>query len=258
MTLDCPKWPASSRITSVLLLVLWQMLGSNTLQAAPSITRVQVVEPYLELHTGPGGGFPVFFVVDRGEWINVLKRRTDWYKIRTMKGKEGWVHRAQLERTLTTAGQKTRFRDILLQDYLSRKTGIGFGWGLLAGDNMLVTRLGYHINPRYSLEFGIGQAAGAFSSTTLLHLDLLSHPYAKKRLAPFVVLGVGSYHNVPKATLVGGQETRSIAANAGAGIQYYITRRFILRADLRDYLVFIDDNRSDEYVAMTVGVSVFF
>lgn len=71
-------------------------------------------------------------------------------------------------------------------------------------------------------------------------------------------MGVGSYHNVPKATLVGGQETRSITVNAGAGIQYYITRQFILRAELRDYLVFISDNRTDEYMALTFGVSVFF
>ena len=50
-----------------------------------------VAEPFLELHTGPGQGFPVFHVVDRGQRIEVLKRRTDWFQVRTDRGVRGWV-----------------------------------------------------------------------------------------------------------------------------------------------------------------------
>ena len=63
-----------------------------------------VTDPYLEMRTGPGRGYPVFFVAARDEWIEIELRHTDWYKVRTEGGKVGWVHRAQLETTLTEAG----------------------------------------------------------------------------------------------------------------------------------------------------------
>ncbi len=65
---------------------------------------MQITDPYIELRTGPGRGYPVFFVAGRDEWIEILLRQTDWFKVRTANGQEGWVNRAQLETTLTEAG----------------------------------------------------------------------------------------------------------------------------------------------------------
>jgi uncharacterized protein YraI len=50
-----------------------------------------VTQPYLELHTGPGRGYPVAQVVARGDSVDVLFRRTDWFKVRTERGIEGWA-----------------------------------------------------------------------------------------------------------------------------------------------------------------------
>ncbi|MDH4260310.1 MAG: SH3 domain-containing protein, partial [Gammaproteobacteria bacterium] len=58
--------------------------------------EVIVVDPYLELRTGPGRGFPIVQVVSRGETVRILKRRTDWFRIRDSAGHEGWVHRSQI------------------------------------------------------------------------------------------------------------------------------------------------------------------
>ena len=91
--------------------------------------RLQVTDPYIELRTGPGRGYPVFFVVARDEWIEIELRHTDWYKVRTDGGKVGWVHRAQLETTLTEAGGTKTFRDIALDDYLARRVAAGRGLG---------------------------------------------------------------------------------------------------------------------------------
>src|SRR5690242_13048031 len=55
--------------------------GTTTATApasAASPDRLQVAEPYLELRTGPGRGYPVFFVAARGEWIEIEMRHTDW------------------------------------------------------------------------------------------------------------------------------------------------------------------------------------
>jgi len=85
-------------------LMLLQCLATSTI-AAEQHYKVTVDEAYLELHTGPGRGYPVFHVVDRGMEIEVIKRRTDWFMVRTEKGKKGWVKRADMVLTLTPAGK---------------------------------------------------------------------------------------------------------------------------------------------------------
>jgi hypothetical protein len=47
-------------------------------------------------------------------------------------------------------------------------------------------------------------------------------------------------------------------ADAGIGVRYHLSDRFVLRADWSLYTVFIDDTRSAEYRAATVGFSFFF
>ena len=69
---------------------------------------LQVTDPYIEMRTGPGRGYPVFFVAGAQEWIEIELRNTDWYRVRTDSGKDGWVQRLQLETTLTAAGGKPR------------------------------------------------------------------------------------------------------------------------------------------------------
>jgi uncharacterized protein YgiM (DUF1202 family) len=69
-----------------------------------------VAEPFLELHTGPGRGFPVFHVVDRGQRIEVLKRRTDWFQVRTDRGVRGWVKLEDMGATLDVSGSATQIR----------------------------------------------------------------------------------------------------------------------------------------------------
>ena len=61
--------------------------------------EVTIADPYIELHTGPGGGYPIFFVAERGEQIALLMRRTEWFKVRVARGQEGWVHFEQLTTT---------------------------------------------------------------------------------------------------------------------------------------------------------------
>src|SRR5215217_4481767 len=46
--------------------------------AQEKLLQVFVSEPYLELSTGPGRGYPVFHVVARDQSVDVLFRRTDW------------------------------------------------------------------------------------------------------------------------------------------------------------------------------------
>src|SRR5512134_3131367 len=89
--------------------VLVVSVAGATMSSVAAAEKVQVTDPYIELRTGPGRGYPVFFVAGREEWIEIVLRHTDWFKVRTASGSEGWVHRAQLETTLTEAGATKAF-----------------------------------------------------------------------------------------------------------------------------------------------------
>ena len=91
------------------MLALWALsLAMTPARAAHELLQLFVTQPYLELHTGPGRGYPVTQVVARGESVDVLFRRTDWFKVRTERGVEGWASAREL--TLATLADGSRFR----------------------------------------------------------------------------------------------------------------------------------------------------
>jgi hypothetical protein len=220
--------------------------------------RLQITDPYIELHTGPGRGFPVFFVAPRQQWIKIEMRHTDWYKVRTQEDKVGWVQRKQLESTLTAAGEQKTFRDLLLDDYLSRRVQLGAAWGQFKSEPMLKIWTSYRLSETLSLEGTAGQVQGVFSGTDFWHINLQTEPWSDQRISPFFGVGLGKFKNFPNQSLVGATTTNAKLANASIGVRYYITDRFIARADYSLYTAFVADTRSLEYRAFTAGLSFFF
>jgi hypothetical protein len=225
-------------------------------EAAPD--RVQVTDPYLELHTGPGRGYPVFFVAAREEWIEITLRHTDWYKVRTAGGKEGWVVRSQLETTLTDAGSKTTFRDIVLDDYLHRRVELGASWGRFKSEPMLKFWGHYKLSESIAAEATIGQVQGVFSGTDFWHVNLAIEPWSDQAWSPFFGVGLGKFKNIPNTSLVSAITTNAKLANAQVGLRFHVSERFVLRTDYSFYTAFLSDTRNGEYRAFTVGLSFFF
>ena len=226
--------------------------------ANPATERLQITDAYVELRTGPGRGFPVFFVAARAQWIEIELRHTDWYKVRTEGGKVGWVHRSQLETTLTAAGGSKSFRDTLLDDYLSRRVQLGAAWGHFKSEPMLKLWTSYRLSETLSLEGTVGQVQGVFSGTDFWHLNVMAEPWSDQRISPFFAIGLGKFKNFPNQSLVGAATTNAKLANAGLGVRYYLSDRFVLRADYSLYTAFVADTRSTEYRAFTLGLSFFF
>ena len=220
--------------------------------------RLTVADPFLEMRTGPGRGFPVFFVVARGQAVVVELRHTDLYKVRADGGQLGWVHRSQLESTLTAAGSSKTFRDIAIDDYLARRVQFGGAWGRFKSEPMLKLYASYKLSDTLSVEGNLGQVQGVFSGTNFWHVSLHSEPWSDQRLSPFFGVGVGQFKNFPNQSLVGATITDAKLAHAIVGARYHLTDRFILRADWALYTAFVSDQRSTEYRAVTAGVSFFF
>jgi Bacterial SH3 domain len=219
---------------------------------------VQIVDPYIELRSGPGRGYPIFFVAPRNDWIEIELRHTDWFRIRTEDDKVGWVSRQQLETTLTAAGGTKSFRDVLLDDYLSRKVQLGAAWGHFKSEPMLKLWTSYRVSDTLSIEGTLGQVQGVFSGTDLWHVDILVEPWSDHRISPFFGVGVGKFKNFPNNSLIGAQDTNAKLAVARIGVRYYLTERFVMSGDYALYTAFISDQRSTEYKAWTLGLSFFF
>jgi uncharacterized protein YgiM (DUF1202 family) len=232
--------------------------AAGALNSEDTSERLVVAGPYLELHTGPGRGYPVTFVVARGEWVEIELRRTEWYRVRSAGGKTGWAHRSQLETTLTAAGQTKSFRDVLVDDYLQRRVEMGAAWGRFESAPMLKVWTSYRLTDTFTIEGTVGQVQGTFSGTNFAHLGINAEPWSEQRWSPYVGIGIGRLSNVPNKSLVDAVSTNANLAEATVGLRYYLSDRFVARIDYTLYTAYVSDTRSTEYRATTIGLSFFF
>jgi len=220
--------------------------------------RLEVAEPFIELHTGPGRGFPIFHIVERHDWIEILKRRTDWFRIRTREGKEGWAYITQLEQTFALPGKKARFARIQLEDFQQRT----FEFGVAAGDfqNAPVMTIfgGYKFQKNLSLELSYSQVSGSSTNTTLLDASLISSPFPDWQFSPFFLMGVGLIDTEAKNNALVVDELHETTVSVGFGVKWYLTRRFVFRADVREYTGFLGQDFNGEFVETKLGFSFFF
>lgn len=220
--------------------------------------KVTVAEAYIELHTGPGSGYPIFFVEQRGNKIQIIKRKTDWFKVHTQTNKIGWVNRAQLEKTLTQAGVEKTFKDVLLDDYIKSKIEFGISMGLFESEQSFTLHTGYKLTPNITFELAYTKIAGQFSSSTLYQGNFNLQLYPNSRLSPFMFIGYGKFENAPSTSLVSGKKVTLDMGNAGIGFKFYLSDQFYFRADASTYVVLVGDDRSDEYTHLTAGFAFFF
>ena len=217
-----------------------------------------VADPYLELHTGPGRGYPIFHVVDRGESVSIIKQRTDWYLVRDQQGDEGWVDREQMELTLRPDGSAVEFESATIRDFTNAKWELGLMTGDFGGANIVSVYGGYSLNPHVSIEVWGSQILGNFSNGWMGSVNVIHEAFPEWRISPFFTLGAGLVHTEPKSTIVQGQDRTDQIGHAGAGFRIYASRRFILRAEYKSYVAFTSRDDNEEVEEWKVGFAFFF
>ncbi len=241
-----------------LLFILLQCLLTGSALGAQAGPRVQVADAYLELRTGPGRSYPIYYVVERGEWIEILKRRTDWFKVRDAKGKEGWVRRAEMEQTLTEQGGKTDFKEAVLSDFSRRRWEMGIMGGDFSGSNVISLYGAFAFNAGLAGEISVSQLFGEFSDSLMGNIDLVAQPFPMWRVSPFFALGTGIIDTNARKTLVKSRDSTDQVSHVGVGARAYLTRRFILRAEYRNYVIFTSKDDNKEINEWKAGFAFFF
>ena len=217
-----------------------------------------VQDPFVELHTGPGRGYPVFQIAERGESIVVLRRRTDWFQVRVPRGDEGWVHVEQMARTIEPDGGSFDVPVFSIEDYTKRRWEAGVEYGDFGGANIISAYGGVGLTQNLQLELWVGQALGRFSDSKIVHVNLTHILLPDKRFTPLFTLGAGTIETSPKATLVATTDRRDSMAHAGLGLRAYLTRRFVFRADYKAYVTFTSRDDNEEVREWKTGFSFFF
>lgn len=215
---------------------------SNTEKTADTTTNkaLEVIDPFAEMHTGPGRGYPIFYVIEQGESIQILTRRPDWYEVKTQKGQTGWVKASQIARTLKPTGEPVDLPSISYGDYLKNSWRVGFSVGPFSKGKLDDTD-SFNVNAGYrplswlSFDAEYGRFYGNELRGNLYNLNAIVEPFSKWKVSPVLLLGSGKieFEQQPKQPLF---EIEKSSLNLyGIGLHYYLGRSFVVKAEYRKY-----------------------
>ncbi len=234
------------------------LLWAGMTAAAERLDRVEIADPYIELRTGPGRGYPIFHVEERGATIALLTRKTDWFKVRTVRDIEGWVNRAQLERTLAPSGETVQVRKGSLADFVDRRWEFGVMGGEFGGAGTISAYALRAFSPGLHGEISLAHVLGKFADSVIVSVDLIAQPAPEWRISPFFLLGTGIIDTRSHSVLVQAQDDRDQLNHVGVGVRAYIARHMLLRVEYRYHTLFTSRDDNEEVSEWKAGFSVFF
>lgn len=238
--------------------LLWTQ-GSFAAEDAPvRLRELVVVEPYIELHEGPGRGYAVAQVVPRGDSFEVLYRRTEWFRVRTRRGVEAWAHEREILKTRLPDGSPFSIDRGDRQGFTSHRFELGGSVGDFGGATLIGSYFAVAFNEQMQVELTGTQFLGNASNGYAAEIGL-AHIYRPDwRISPLLTLGGGVIRIEPKSTLVLPEDRTDQTAYAGAGLRFYLTRRFFVRGEYRHHMVFTSRNENEEINEWKLSFAFFF
>ena len=220
--------------------------------------EVVVADPYLEMHSGPGKGFPVFFVVGRDEHIEVLKERTSWYLVREHQGREGWVSEQQLLATLELDGSPIKLDIPTLANLTTRRFEGAVMMGDFGGASLISLSGSYGLTDHLAVGLTLSNALGNISNSKFATIEISHTMFPEWRISPYFALGTGVIHVSQHTTQVQQVDSTNQLSYVGIGARVYISRRFMARAEYHDNYTYTSDNQNEETSEWKAGFAFFF
>ncbi len=237
---------------SLLLLLSTVAFGKDTYR------EVVVADPYLEMHTGPGKGYPVFFVVGRADRIEVLKQRTSWYLVRERQGREGWVSEQQLAATLELDGGPAKLDIPTLANLTTRRFEGALMLGDFGGASLISLSASYGLTDHLSVGLTLSDAPGNITNAEFVTLDVTHTMFPEWRISPYLLMGTGYIRTSPHTTQVQEVDSTDQMSYIGGGLRMYISRRFMARAEYHANYTYTSRNENEETPEWKAGFAFFF
>lgn len=246
-------------------LVVCFLLGNlflATFADADEVPALEVIDPYLEIRSGPGRGYPVFYVIEEGEQVQVLVRQPGWYEVRSNNGKQGWVAQSQIARTMQRSGEPADLPTVSYGDYLKRGWQVGFSTGQFTSGSVgsadnIKANLGYRplnwlVVEAETGKFFAPETRGGYNS-----FNLVFEPFSRNRWSPAVLLGSGVMNIESQPEQVVLDIDDSSYTHYGLRLNYYIGRNFLINMEYK-YFDVDAEPASEELEAWYIGFNTFF
>ena len=222
------------------------------------LLQLFIAEPFLELRTGPGRGYPVTQVVARGDAVDVLFRRTDYFKVRTTRGIEGWASALDMRKSLLADGSTFQLDLGDRTGFQSHRWELGAFAGDFDGANLVSFYGARSLTDNLKLELSGSQYVGEQRSGFMVEAGV-THVFAPEwRVSPFITLGGGLFRVDKDAQRPNLVDRADQSAFAGVGVRVYLTRRFFLRGEYKERVVFTSRNDNEELKEWKAGLAFFF
>ncbi|MBZ2169080.1 MULTISPECIES: SH3 domain-containing protein [Marinobacter] len=218
---------------------------------------LEVVDPFIELHTAPGRGYPVFHVIEKGEQVELIKRKTNWYKVRSAEGEEGWTKAAQLGRTLQPTGLPADLPEVSHGEYLESSWRVGFTTGLFEESTSFSLTVGYRPLTWVGAELEAGKIYNRSVTSDYYSANLIFEPMNQWDITPYAVTGISTFSFDARQKVLLSDLGDADGFNVGGGLSYYIGRNFLVRAEYRMYSV-SSNSESTGLSEWKFGLNTFF
>jgi Bacterial SH3 domain len=232
----------------------WWSWGAENNQAQ----MVEVAEPFMEMRSGPADAYPVVHSAERGERVTILLRKTNWMKVEDNRGRQGWVNIEDIVLTKDLTGEPVAITPPRFDDFRTRRWEAGLMMGEFDSSAVNAAYVGYWMTENLSAELWGSQVLGDLSETRIVSLNLLHQPFPRWRYSPFFSLGIGEAFIKPKETLIQPENIQETQMNVGIGMRFYVTDRYFIRMEVKDYKLFTQEKLNEEATEWKLGLSVFF
>jgi uncharacterized protein YgiM (DUF1202 family) len=251
---------SSTWITLATFIVLSFSLLCSPLVLAKKkgVIKVIVTTTFIDMHTGPGRGYPKFHVIEKDEEITLLFSKTDWIKAETQKGIKGWIHRRDMENTVGINNEIIELGIPKRGDFTNRRWEIGASFGEFEDIESLGINAAYRLTENLSFELRASQATGRFSNSKFYSWGIVHQPFPKWRLSPFFTLANGQVEVSPNTNLSQIQDREDSYFLVGTGASFYLSHRFFIRLEYNSYTSLPERDENENNEEWKLGVSAFF
>jgi len=236
----------------------WSMSSFALLSgSAASLVQVTITADFVELHGGPGRGFPVFHVAEKNAELAILAEKLDWVKVRTSKGTEGWVATSELASArLSGSERRYSFGQLEAADDVQRRIEVGVFTGKFAGDSMFGVLGAYRFTRYVAVELAWESAVGVYSTSTYSRVGLRANLRPNAAWSPYVLGGGGMFGNTPRSTLVANDPLTGTTLQAGAGLSYAAAKGLDVRAAVLSH--WLSGKEARQFTEWQLGLTTRF
>jgi hypothetical protein len=229
---------------------------------------VRVIAEQAAAHTGPGFGFRVVYLANRGEVLPVIGRATQdhWFRVQLPDGTFGWVLGDQVfpldvDTAEAEAGPSFwgRMNDALFSPspLLDGRIGLTFSAGVLGGDGMFLFRPAWVLEPHVVLEGFVGETVGDQVDVVYYGGGVNAFLWPTSPVTPFLAGAGGRAQGRPKADQFAIRAGNYAIINVGGGLIIALKKRLTIRGDARHYVLF-DANHTQRIQEYSGALSVHF